>query len=154
MRVFRLSREKYAYQLNGIGASKFGGRWNTKGTEIVYTAESRALAMAEVAVHLNLTWLPRDYMMVEVHIPDKIGIDTIKPGKLPDNWSEHPPNSRTQHLGDQFTNDKKDAVLKVPSAVVQGDFNYLIDPHHHSFKDISIIDAQPFPFDKRLIVKG
>jgi RES domain-containing protein len=85
MRAFRLSRKKYAYQLNGIGASKFWGRWNTKATKLIYTAANRALKMAELAVHLNLTWLPRDYMMVEIDIPNEMDVDTIKPGKLPDN---------------------------------------------------------------------
>jgi RES domain-containing protein len=66
---------------------------------------------------------------------------------------ELPPNSRTQKIGYKFINDTKKAILKVPSAVVQGDFNYLIDPHHNSFELISIIGAQHFPFDKRLIVK-
>ncbi len=75
--------------------------------ELIYTAANRALAMAELAVHLNLTWLPRDYMMVEINIPNEMDVDTIKPGKLPDNWSELPPNSRTQKIGDKFINDKK-----------------------------------------------
>jgi len=59
MRIFRLSRKKYASELSGIGASKSGNRWNSRGTEIIYCANSRALAMAEVSVHISLTTLPK-----------------------------------------------------------------------------------------------
>ena len=47
MRVFRIANEKYIRSLSGIGAERYGGRWNHKGTRVVYTAASRALAMAE-----------------------------------------------------------------------------------------------------------
>ena len=77
MRVFRLSKRKYSKELNGKGAAKSGNRWNSKGTEIIYTAESRALAMAEVAVHLTLATLPSDYVLIEIEIPDNIIIKEI-----------------------------------------------------------------------------
>lgn len=151
MRVFRLSRKRYAYQLNGIGASKFGNRWNSKGTEIIYTAESRALAMAEVAVHLSLISLPKDYMMIEINVPDQLNIKSLAIKSLPDNWDSKPAIKSTQKIGDEFVNTKTYSILKVPSAVVQGDFNYLINPHHDAFKHIKIMDVKPFPFDKRLV---
>lgn len=69
MRVFRLMREKYGIELSGKGAALSGNRWNSKGTELIYCADSRALAMAEVAVHLPLSILPRDYVMFEIDIP-------------------------------------------------------------------------------------
>ena len=78
MRVFRLSKRKYSKELNGKGAAKSGNRWNSKGTEIIYTAESRALAMAEVAVHLTLATLPSDYVMIEIEIPDNIITDVTQ----------------------------------------------------------------------------
>ena len=150
MKVFRLSKKKYAYQLNGKGASRFGSRWNSKRTEIVYTAESRALAMAEVAVHLSLATLPSDFMMIEMDIPDSLDIDEIKLQELPQNWANHPSVSNTQKIGDQFVESAKNAVLKVPSSAVQGDFNYLINPHHDEFQHIHTINVTNFPFDKRL----
>ena len=150
MKVFRLSKKKYAYQLNGKGASKFGSRWNSKGTEIIYTAESRALAMAEVAVHLTLATLPGDFIMIEIDIPDHLDIETLKMTDMPENWANHPPILSTQTVGDQFVGSLKSCVLKVPSSVVQGDFNYLINPHHQEFSHISIVNVINFPFDKRL----
>lgn len=149
MRVFRLSKKKYANILSGKGASKSGNRWNSKGTEIIYTSESRALAMAEVAVHLTLGTLPSDFAMIEIEIPDSIKIKEIKPKGLPDNWNNHPPNRSTQKIGDEFI-DSDECLFKVPSAVVPGDCNILINPHHLDFKKIKIISIVDFPFDKRM----
>ena len=74
MIVYRLSREKYKDRLSGYGASLYGQRWNSKGIEVIYTAQSRALANSEVAVHISLGILPKDYHMVEIDIPNSIGI--------------------------------------------------------------------------------
>ena len=150
MRVFRLSKKKYSQELNGKGASKSGNRWNSKGTEIIYTAESRALAMAEVAVHLTLATLPNDYVMIEIEVPDKIKIKKIDQESLPIDWNNHPPNITAQKIGDNFIDSADECVLKVPSAVVPGDFNFLINPLHKEFKKIKIVSLVNFPFDIRL----
>ncbi len=150
MKVFRLSRKKYATELSGKGAAKSGNRWNSKGTEIIYTAESRALAMAEVMVHLSLQMLPADYMMLEIEIPDEIGIKEIAIADLEEGWNSHPPRTHTQRIGDYFIRENEYIILRVPSAVVPGDFNYLINPYHTESKEIKIINSRPFPFDERL----
>lgn len=150
MRVFRLSRKKYAEDLRGKGAALFGNRWNSKGIEMLYTAESRALAMAEVVVHLSLASLPDDYMMIEIEVPESIKIEVLKPENLSANWNSNPPRSHTQLLGDKFIYSKQHCVLKVPSAVVKGDYNYLLNPNHPDFKKIKIIDVTNFPFDERI----
>lgn len=150
MRVFRLSRKKYAEDLSGAGAAKFGNRWNSKGIEMLYTAESRALAMAEVIVHLSLASLPDDYMMIELDIPDSIEIEILERKRLDMNWNTNPPRSNTQILGDDFIHSRKHCILKVPSAVVKGDFNYLLNPNHEAIKKIKIIEITDFPFDERI----
>lgn len=151
MKVFRLTKNKYAEELNGKGASKSGNRWDSKGTEIIYAAESRALAIAEVAVHLTLATIPSDYVMIEIEIPDHIKINGIKVIDLPDNWNNHPPIYSTQKIGDDFIDTIKDCILKIPSAVVQGDFNYLINPYHKEFQKVRIVNVTDFPFDERII---
>lgn len=150
MKVFRIVKKKYADELSGKGASKSSNRWNTKGTEMIYTAESRALAMAEVAVHLSLATLPLDFMIMEIEIPDHVQIQEIKPNQLDRNWNLHPPGSETQKTGDKFIDDNRYCVLKVPSAVVEGDFNFLINPHHPDFKTIQVTNTTPFLFDRRI----
>jgi|SRR5690554_2136102 len=150
MRVFRLSRKKYANDLSGKGAAMFGNRWNSKGIEMLYTAESRALAMAEVVVHLSLAALPDDYMMIEIDIPESIKIEVLEPQHLGVDWNSIPPRPNTQIIGDTFIYSKKHCVLRVPSAVVKGDYNYLLNPNHPDFKKIKIIEVTNFPFDERI----
>ncbi|MCK5637558.1 MAG: RES family NAD+ phosphorylase [Flavobacteriaceae bacterium] len=150
MQVYRLSRKKYASELSGIGASKSGNRWNSKGTEIIYCANSRALAMAEVSVHLSLIILPKDFVMLEINIPKSIAIQNINNKDLPENWNDFPHTNKTQKMGDGFIYSNKKCILKVPSAVVKGDFNYLINPHHKDFKKIKIVNFYKFPFNRRL----
>ncbi len=150
MQVYRLSREKYANQLSCIGASRSGNRWNSKGTEIIYCADSRALAMAEVSVHISLTALPKDFVMMEIFIPDFIEIHSVAESELFERWNDFPHNYRTQKIGDNFIMDNKYCILKVPSAVVKGDFNYLVNPYHSNFKRVKIKNFYKFPFDVRL----
>jgi len=149
MKVFRLSRKKYSKELSGKGASLSGNRWNSKGTEIIYCASSRALAMAEVAVHLNLALIPNDYLMIEINIPDSIDIKHIEISKFPPDWDLFPHILPTQKIGDEFINENKYCVIKVASAVVKGDVNFLINPYHKDFKLIEIKNSYSFPFDKR-----
>ncbi|MCG2418588.1 RES family NAD+ phosphorylase [Aequorivita sp. F47161] len=150
MRVFRLSRKKYAYDLSGKGAAKFGNRWNSKGVKMLYTAESRALAMAEVIVHLSLATLPDDYMMIEIDIPDSLKIEVLNPQVLDEDWNSNPPKLNTQKIGDSFIYSGDFCVLKVPSTVVNGDFNFLLNPNHSSISEIKIIEIVNFPFDERI----
>ena len=150
MKLFRLSKKKYATVFNGKGAAKSNNRWNSKGTEIIYAAESRALAMAEVAVHVTIATLPKDFVMLTIDIPEQIIIKKIEVENLDKSWNAMLPNSKTKKIGDLFIDDLEFCVLKVPSAVVKGDFNYLINPYHKDFKKIKIIDVTDFPFDKRM----
>ncbi len=150
MRVFRLIRKKYGIELSGKGAAISGNRWNSKGTELIYCADSRALAMAEVAVHLSLSILPKDYMMVEIDIPISVSTASLAIDNLPQRWNSFPHLLDTQKIGDDFVSARKNCVLKVPSAVVPGDFNFLINPHHPDFTAIKIVGQEDFPFDSRL----
>lgn len=150
MEVFRLLNKKHPIELSGIGAARLGARWNSKGTEIVYTAESRALAMAEVVVHLTLATLPSSFSMITIQIPDDMEVINFNQKKLPIGWNEFPENNTTQIIGDEFIQIKEYCVMKVPSAVVKGDFNYLLNPNHPDFKRIKISHYENFPFDKRI----
>lgn len=150
MFVYRLTRKKYKVNLSGKGAAMEGGRWNPKGAEIIYTAQSRALAMAEIAVHLSLATLPNDFVMLKIEIPNNTSISKIFPVELPDGWNSFPYSLKTQKFGNKFLLDNSTCLLKVPSAVVKGDFNILINPWHLEFKAIKIVEIEDFPFDKRI----
>lgn len=150
MEVFRLCRLNYAHPLSGKGAAIKGARWNSPGTELVYTAENRSLAMAEVAVHFSLATLPGDFLMLSIVIPEDIIPIVVSVEQLPANWNTFPPLPLTQRIGDDFALKNMHCLLRVPSAVTQGDHNILINPLHPDFQRISITRSDPFPFDKRI----
>lgn len=150
MEVFRLARKKYPVELSGKGASISGARWNSKGTEIIYCAQNRALAMAEVLVHLSLATLPSDFVMLTIDIPDDILVEVLNLQKLRNDWNVFPCTFETPLLGDDFIRRNEACVLKVPSAVVKGDFNFLINPYNADFHKIKITGQIDFPFDKRI----
>lgn len=150
MKAFRLSRERFASTLSGKGAAMKGARWNSVGVEMIYTASNRSLAMAEVAVHLTLATVPKDYMMVTIYLPDDVSMQKLTVADLPNNWNAFPHPNFTQAVGDKFISENKYCVLQIPSAVTQGDFNLLINPYHTEFSKIKIINIEKFPFDKRI----
>jgi RES domain-containing protein len=150
MIVFRLCRSAWKNDLSGRGAEITGGRWNSKGTAMVYTSSSRALCTAEIAVHTPLGILPSDYMLVEIALPEDASIFEYPVKKLPVGWMSFPYDHQTQIIGDRFILDAKYLLMKVPSAVVQGDFNFLVNPRHPQFRLVRIVHSELFSFDKRL----
>lgn len=150
MIVFRLSKSKFENDLSGKGAEKSGGRWNSKGTAIVYTSASRALCTTEIAVHTPLGNLPLDYKLISIEIPDDIHILELTFENLPPDWKSLPYVHATQKIGDRFISDGIFAVLKVPSAVVQDEYNYLINPTQIESQKIKIKSIEPFNIDERL----
>jgi len=150
MELFRLSQLKHGKTLSGKGASISGGRWNSPGVEVIYTAANRSLATAEVAVHLSIATLPDGYMMMTIQMPDNISISEIDAIELPTDWNQFPALKATQSIGDRFIKEGKTCLLKAPSAVTQGDFNFLVNPLHADFKKIKITGFDLFPFDRRM----
>lgn len=150
MIVYRLVKARYSHDISGKGAELCGGRWNSVGMPMLYACQSRALAMAEVAVHIPLGILPDDYVLLTLYVPDEGGMKTFPFSKLPTGWYHYPPMSITQRIGDKFIKETEYLVLQVPSAVVREDFIALINPYHAAFHAIKILDSSPFVFDKRL----
>ena len=153
MKVYRLIKEKYKDDLSGEGARKAGARWNSKGSPMLYTSESRSLCTAEVAVHTPLGNIPLNYFLIEIEIPDSIKFIVLKIEDLPKDWKALPHSNSTQLIGDKFISEQKFLMMKVPSVVVHGDYNYLINPSHILFSKIKILKTESFDFDERLFKK-
>ncbi len=139
MQSWRICRRPFA-DLAGEGARRFGGRWNSPGRPLIYTAETAALAVLEVRVHLDLAWdvLPDDYVLATIDLP------TITAEEL----VNLPPD--TIATGDAWLASQRSALLKVPSVIVPESFNILINPLHPDAARISIAAVRPFSFDERL----
>lgn len=131
-----------------------GYRWNSLHTRLVYTAESRALATLEVAVHLDLSQdLPLDRYYVEIEIPDDLLLLEVRFDDLPSGWDAKPPSILTQIIGDDFVAQGEAAVLKVPSSIVPQESNFLINPNHPDAKSITVKSSFPMIFDPRITIK-
>ena len=150
MIVYRLSKAQYAQDLSGKGAELVGGRWNSRGNAMLYTSQSIALCVTEIAVHVPLGILPKDYQLIHIEIPDE---DLLEMKRLPKDWLSFPHSNSTQMIGDKFLKQHKHLVFKVPSAAVQGEFNYLVNPKHKNFNHIKIVKIENFNFDERLFRK-
>ncbi|MFT6477440.1 MAG: RES domain-containing protein [Spirosomataceae bacterium] len=152
MIVYRLTKGKYKNEISGIGAELYGGRWNNKGTRIIYTGESRALCTTEIAVHTPLGIIPHNYYVQTIKLP-VVEILEIEADELTDNWRSFPHNLSTKKTGDEFIKNDKYLLLKVPSAVIQDEYNYLINPFHSEYSKVELIKVEKFQFDKRLFGK-
>jgi len=150
VKVYRIAKKAYIKDLSGEGARLYGGRWNKKGTAMLYAASNRSLAAVEFLVHLPMALMPKDIAIVELSLPTYLKYKTVLAKNLSTDWHSYPANYQQADIGDQWIAENKDLILKVPSAVVQGEYNILINPNHSLFKKITISKIEPFNIDKRL----
>jgi RES domain-containing protein len=151
MLVYRIASTRYIDDLSGTGARLHGGRWNRKGTAVIYTATNRALATVEYLVHLPLSLLPNDLSIVTLEIPDRIHIKAVELGALPPNWRDYPAPPTLGALGTEWAMAFETLLLRVPSAVVEHEWNMLINPGHPEMTQVQIAAVEPYSFDARLL---
>jgi RES domain-containing protein len=149
MNAFRLNRFPYP-SYDGEGARRAGGRWNSKGTRVIYMSENRSLCVLEILVHLTDT-LPDRYVLGQAEIPPELSRETIDELRLPSSWKTLLISEQafTRRLGDDWVARRSSAVLFVPS-VVLGERNIIINPEHPDFRRIHFYDPALFVFDIRL----
>jgi len=147
MRVYRITLAKFS---TSLFASGFVARWNSKGTFVIYTAGSRSLACLENLVHRSGEGLDIRFRVMTIEIPDDLAIDRVDLIDLPVNWKEFSQQVSTRIVGDKWAKSGNTAVLKVPSAIIPQEFNYILNPSHLEFKRIKLISSDEFSFDRRL----
>ena len=146
--AWRMVKEKHAATaFLGEGAWLYGGRWNSAGTRVVYTSGSQALAALESLVHLNPPVIFK-YLAIPIEFDDAL---VEKVAALPADWTEEPPPPATKAIGDLWVKEARSAVLELPSVIILGEPNYLLNPAHPDFQKIIIGKPQPFSFDPRLL---
>lgn len=141
--MFRVCRAVFA-RLDGEGARRAGGRWNSPGKPVVYMAETVALAVLENLVHMSRSDFPSGYVLAGAMIPARVKIMTR------DDLVAVMGDQDTQILGDYWLNLTMSAVLAVRSVVVPHERNFLLNPRHPEFREIIVEMPQPFHFDQRL----
>lgn len=145
-RIFK-KRHKAA---GGEGARRFGGRWNSKGVAVVYTSQTASLAALEMLVHLHAHEILSAYLLAEVSFDESL-VEEVSISKLPVNWRKDPAPLALQAIGDQWVAQGSSAVLRVPSVLVDTEWNYLFNPNHPDFAKCKFGKPRPFRFDSRLV---
>lgn len=148
MTVFRISNVIYSDDISGTGAKLNGTRWNSKGVPALYTSQFISLAVLEMLVNTNF----KDYSialdLMYINLPETAVFDKIDLNNLKKDWKDD--FEYTRFIGDEFFKQNKSLILKVPSAVIQEEYNYLANPLHVDFKKIKVIKTKSFWPDERL----
>ena len=151
IRAWRITKARHAADaFSGEGARLYGGRWNSIGTAMVYTAEHASLAVLELLVHLGSSSDVDNYVIIPCSFDEDL-VEKLDIEWLPNNWTISPPLVKVQRIGDDWFQSARSAILKVPSVVLPIEHNYLINPHHPDFTHLSIDEPLSLSLDPRLI---
>ncbi len=156
MVLYRISYKEHA-ALNGIGGLTTSGRWNQKGFPVVYLSESLSLAAWEKFMQFeSINNIPDVYVSLKIEIPDSSIQEITKEelDKTIKGWDSFPHRPGTRTIGTRFLKKREFLLLKVPSAVIQDEFNYIMNPLHPLSMEAKIIEEKPFVFDERLKKKN
>jgi len=151
--AWRIVHQDYAAAaFDGEGARITGGRWNSEGTPVVYTAATLSLALLEIIVHLEIKKALQYFKAIPITFSDTLA-KSIPTNTLPLTWNSTPPSFMTKAIGDEWIRQSASAILRVPSSVVPNELNILLNPHHPDFKKIKIGDVIDLPADPRIFEK-
>ncbi|MEO8822434.1 MAG: RES family NAD+ phosphorylase [Ginsengibacter sp.] len=150
MIVYRLTTGKFKSDISGTGAKIYGGRWNPVGLSALYTAQFISLAILEILVRASRYSSPDSYTLSSFEIPEKT-IYEVEFKKLKKDWKSDLEYS--QEIGKDFIMEKQFLCLKVPSAIVTQENNFLINPLHPDFVKIKILGSELLELDRRLTIQ-
>ena len=151
MLLWRVTRKPFLTQaLEGLGARKYGGRWNSRGVAVVYTSESLELAVLEALVHLDIDLLPKDAYQVGFELDDQFIVPVSTP--LPRGWdSVQPYSPNVQTIGDRWISDGASLGLRVPASVLPSRSNVLLNPSHPDMRRLREVERGPLPWPSRVV---
>jgi RES domain-containing protein len=147
MIFYRLTTDAYSGSIDGIGAKKYGGRWNPIDYAMLYGASHISLAALEILVHNESRFFLPKYVLLEIKLPEA-KIKTLQSKELKKNWIFD--MYYTQSIGKDFLESDL-FIMQVPSIIIPREFNVLVNPNHQLFKKIKIMGKENFEWDKRLL---
>jgi RES domain-containing protein len=151
MNLYRIVKTKArTNDLSGTGAYRFGGRWNSKGTYMLYTSETSSLALLENLVHFDPIDIPPHLFIMQLEMADDAAVYTLPDNAYPEEWI-HPGLLECNEIGDKFIKEGKFLALRVRSAVNPTEYNYLLNPlFPHYFDGVKIKNVMEIALDGRL----
>lgn len=151
--AWRLLKKSFAkHAFDGEGARLFGGRWNSPGTPMVYCSATASLALLEVFANLQRSELAGQFVVIACTFEESLVME-LDVRNLPSGWRRSPAPPELQQIGDAWIQDGTTPVLSVPSAIIEHERNYLLNPAHEAFRRIKRGRARPFTFDLRLLTR-
>jgi RES domain-containing protein len=149
--AWRIAKRRHAENaFDGEGARRYGGRWNSPGRPAVYVSESRALATLEILAGLETPAMMPAYVLIKVEFDHRL-VTEFDVQRLPKGWNASPPGDATQKIGDDWLDSAASVALRVPSAVVPGEFNYVMNPLHPGFRAVKIGRPEQLYLDPRIL---
>jgi len=149
MNVYRLAKGSFEKDLTGEGSRLFGGRWNHIGVPCLYSSESMALALLEYSVNIEVYSIPRALCMVTIDISEDKILE-VKTPSMPGNWKAAPAPTETKDYGTSILFELKSLIIKIPSTIIEEEYNYLINPLHKDISNVKIIETVNFVYDLRI----
>jgi RES domain-containing protein len=149
MKVYRIANRKHASDISGKGAALYPGRWNKKGTPVLYTGESKDIALLETIVHIPPMISP-ELDVLTIKIPDN-SITELKISDLPKNWAQFPAPTILSEIGQKWVDEGKTIALKVPSGIIHSSNNIILNCNHPRYIEVKILQQKKFYFDARLV---
>ena len=148
--VWHITAARFAASaFSGEGARLYGGRWNSKGHAVIYTAESQSLALLEMLVQDEP--LRARYVLIPAHLPADVAVSHVEASALPADWRTLGTRDALQAIGRAWLEEGTSAVLAAPSAVVPAEHSYLLNPRHPDFARIVIGEPKALDADVRLL---
>jgi RES domain-containing protein len=147
-RLVKKEHERDAF--SGEGARRFGGRWNHRGTRVVYVSDSLALAALETFVHLGPVHVGLLFATFLLEIPDDVAVESVPIASLPPTWRLEPAPDGSKDVGSSWVKSERTAVLEVPSVIVPIQRNYVLNVSHPDFRKVVITQRDDFTFDPRM----
>lgn len=151
MLVFNIRKAKFA---TALSASGIENRWNKEDEFIIYTGSSVSLATLEMVAHRSAINTHNDYKLlnIKLEIDEKADVTAINIDDLPKNWRSINAYPLLQEIGSEWYRSKKSLILKVPSALVPREYNFLINTRHPDFeKKVTLLESEDFEWDGRLL---
>jgi RES domain-containing protein len=149
VRVWRIASAAHA-TCDGEGARRHGSRWTPRGVPAVFTSATQSLAALERFVHTDSDLEPVDLVAIPVDIGENILIDSVHVEDLPPEWRSFPAPPALALIGEQCFRASRTAVLSVPSVVIPLERNFVLNPIHREFAQLSVGHPEPFSFDPRM----
>ena len=143
MDLWRLYRAAHGPGLDGAGGLYAAGRWHRLGRRVVYFGASAAIVVLEKLAHVDPEALPGDLLLWRF-AGDPSVESVAEPLDIRDLMA-------CRARGERFLESGRACALRLSSAVLPEETNYLVNAAHPEAAGIRLISARSFAFDERLV---